>query len=109
MPQQVPMSPYRKKKKSQSQAKSKLGGLLNKGARAKQGKKKPTTGAGAKSTPKKEFRSLDKSGARTMSGGQARGYTRGGAQLVGMIPRRPKSKHRKGKGITGDKFKPKRS
>jgi|TARA_R110000823_G_C15512594_1_gene454535 hypothetical protein len=56
----------------------------------------------------KEYRSLGKSGARKMSGGQAQGYTRGGAQLVGMIPRRPKSKHRKGIGSTGSKYQPKK-
>ena len=100
------MSPY---KKRQQREKALQKESQAKRARAKQGKKKPSTGIGAKSAPKKEFRSLGESGARKMSGGQARGYTRGGAQLVGMIPRKPKVKHRKGKGITGDKFKPKRS
>ena len=50
---------------------------------------------------------LGKKGARKMSGGQAQGFTRGGAQLVGMIPRIPKSKHRKGIGSTGSKYQPK--
>ena len=69
-------------------------------------KNKPTPGTEA-------YRSLGASGARRMSGGQARGYTVGGgtgkAQLIGKIPRRPKSKHGKGMGTTGDKYKPKRS